>query len=224
MGGLLVAYRHCKFMKPVLSRWQISWRPPVLGLLMAMGLAACSTTAPYPPAPAVAAASGRVYKIGPLDAIQIVVKDQDDLSGKVIVRPDGRVSLPLIEDLQASGRTPVELARDIEKLLAKYIQHPIVTVIMQGAPGALSEQVRVVGEAGTPQAIACRQGMTVLDVMLKVGGLTDFADGNHAVLVRGAERGTQYSLRLKDLLKRGDMSADVEVIPGDVIIVPQAVF
>lgn len=212
-------------MRLSLSHWRLSWRARCLWLpLLVLVLTGCSTTAPYPAAPAVAAATDRVYKIGPLDTIQIVVRDQADLSGKVTVRPDGRISLPLIEDLQAAGRSPVELARDIEKMLAKYIQSPAVTVIMQGVPGAFSEQVRVVGEAGKPQSIACRKGMTVLDVMMQVGGLTDFADGNHAILVRGAERGAQYSLRLKDLLKRGDMSADVEVIPGDVIIVPQAVF
>jgi polysaccharide export outer membrane protein len=186
-------------MRLSLSRRRISWWQMAMGLLLVMGLTACGSMGRYPAAPAVAASSGHVYKIGPLDVIQVVVWQQADLSGRVTVRPDGRISLPLVEDLQAAGRTPVELARDIEKLLTKFIQGPQVTVQMQGKPGAASEQIRV-------------------------GGLTDFADGNGAVLVRGAEHGTQYSLRLKDLLRRGDMSANIEVIPGDVIIVPQAVF
>ena len=211
-------------MRLSMSRRRISWWQMAAGLLLAMGLTACGTTGRYPAAPAVASSSGHVYKIGPLDVIQVIVWQQVDLSGKVAVRPDGRISLPLIEDLQAAGRTPVELARDIEKLLSKFIQGPQVTVQMQGTPGAASEQIRVVGEAGKPQALPCFQNMSLLDVMIRVGGLTDFADGNSAVLVRGAEHGTQYSLRLKDLLKRGDMSANIEVIPGDIIIVPQAVF
>lgn len=192
--------------------------------VLAVGLLACSSTGAYPPAPAVAKLADHVYKIGPLDSLQIVVWQQPDLSGKVTVRPDGRISLPLIDDLQAAGRQPQDLARDIEKLLAKYVREPSVTVLVSGVPGASTEQVRVVGEAAKPQAVACKQNMTLLDVMIQVGGLTDYADGNSAVLVRGAERGTQYSLRLKDLLKRGDISANVEVIPGDIIIVPQALF
>lgn len=187
-------------------------------------LLACSGTGPLPAAPAVANTSAHIYQIGPLDTLNIVVWQNTDLSSRVTVRPDGRISMPLVEDVQAAGRTPVELARDIEKSLAKFVREPRVTVVMNSVPGASSEQVRVVGEAGRPQAVSCRQNMTVLDVMIQVGGLTDYADGNGAVLVRGAERGAQYKLRLKDLLKRGDMSANVEVIPGDIIIVPQSLF
>jgi polysaccharide export outer membrane protein len=207
-----------------LSRRRISWWQLAIGLVLATVLTACGTTGRYPQAPAVASSSGHVYKIAPLDVMAIAVWPQADLSGRVTVRPDGRISLPLIEDMQAAGHTPVELARDIEKRLSLYVQNPAVTVQMQGAAGASAEQVRVIGEAAKPQAIACRQNMTLLDLMIQVGGLTDFADGNSAVLVRGAEQGTKYGLRLKDLLKRGDMSANIEVVPGDIIIVPQAVF
>jgi len=199
------------------------WRMACVPFLACM-LLACSATGPLPPAPLVANTSAHVYQIGPLDTLNIVVWQNADLSSRVTVRPDGRISMPLVEDVQAAGRTPVDLARDIEKSLAKFVREPKVTVVMNSVPGASSEQVRVVGEAAKPQAVACRQDMTVLDVMIQVGGLTDYADGNGAVLVRGAERGAQYTLRLKDLLKRGDMSANAQVIPGDIIIVPQSLF
>jgi len=116
------------------------------------------------------------------------------------------------------------MSRDIEKALAKFIREPVVTVIVSNFQGVSTEQIRIVGEATRPQAVPFRQNMTVLDVMIQAGGLTDFADGNGAVLVRGSEQGKQYSLRLKDLIKRGDISANVEIKPGDIIIVPQSWF
>ncbi|MFT3859356.1 MAG: polysaccharide export protein [Aquabacterium sp.] len=189
---------------------------------MAWLLAGCGTA--LPPAPASAAQAAQAYRIGPLDSLQVVVWHNPDLSGRVTVRPDGRISLPLVEELQAAGRDPEALARDIEQRLARYVQQPQVTVVLAGTPAAPTQQVRVIGEATRPQAVACKQGMTVLDVMTLVGGLTTYADGNGAVLVRNAENGTQYRLRLKDLLKRGDISANAEVIPGDIIIVPESVF
>ena len=109
-------------------------------------------------------------------------------------------------------------------MLAKYVRDPVVTVVVSGFQGTYSDQIRIVGEAARPQAVAYRQNMTVLDVMIQVGGLTDFADGNGAVLVRGSENGKQYSVRLKDLLKRGDVSANVEMRPGDILIIPQSFF
>ena len=124
----------------------------------------------------------------------------------------------------AAGRNPADLARELEKVLAKYIRDPVVTIVVSGFQGTFSEQIRIVGEAARPQAVPYRQNMTILDVMIQAGGLTDFADGNGAVLVRGAEGGKQYSVRLKDLLKRGDISANVGVKPGDIIIVPQSWF
>ncbi len=140
----------------------------------------------------------------------------------VPVRPDGRLTMPLVEDLLALGRTPTELARDIEKELSRYVRDPIVTVIVSGASGPFSEQIRIIGEAATPQAIPYSQNMTVLDVMIRVGGLTSFADGNNTVLIRGAEQGKIYTVRLKDLIKRGDISANVDMRPGDVLIIPES--
>ena len=147
-----------------------------------------------------------------------------DLSITVPVRPDGRISTPLVEDLPAAGRNPQDLAREIEKALGRFIRDPVVTVVVNNFQGPYSEQIRIIGEATRPQALPYRQNMTLLDVMILVGGLTDFADGNGAVLVRGSEGGKQYSVRLRDLVKRGDISANVQVRPGDVLIVPQSWF
>jgi polysaccharide export outer membrane protein len=177
-----------------------------------------------PPAPVSAATPQYRYLIGPLDTVNIIVWRNPELSMTVPVRPDGRISTPLVEDLLALGRSPSELARDIEKALSKYIRDPVVTVLVTGFQGPYSEQIRIIGEATRPQAIAYRQNMTLLDVMIQVGGLTDFADGNSALLVRGAEQGKQYRVRLHDLIKRGDISANVDVKPGDVIIIPQSWF
>jgi polysaccharide export outer membrane protein len=147
-----------------------------------------------------------------------------ELSMGVPVRPDGRLTMPLVEDLMALGRTPTELARDIERELAKYVRDPLVTVIVSGASGPFSEQIRILGEATRPQAIPYRQDMTLLDLMIIVGGITDFADGNKTVLVRGAEQGKMYTLRINDLVKRGDFTANVDLKPGDVLIIPQSWF
>jgi polysaccharide export outer membrane protein len=186
-------------------------------------LAACSTNR-YPPAPAAAPTSDYRYLIGPLDTLNIIVWRNPELSLSVPVRPDGNISTPLVEDLRAVGRNPTELARDIEKALSKYTRDPVVTVVVTAFQGAVTEQIRIVGEAARPQAIAYRQNMTLLDVMIQVGGLTDFADGNAAVLIRGREKGASYGVRLKDLIKRGDISANVDVSPGDVLIIPQSWF
>jgi polysaccharide export outer membrane protein len=130
----------------------------------------------------------------------------------------------LVEDVLAAGKNPADLSREIEQLLSRVIRDPVVTVVVSGFQGAFGEQIRIVGEATRPQSVPFRQNMTMLDVMISAGGLTDFADGNAAVLVRGSEAGKQYSVRLKDLLKRGDISANVDVKPGDIIIVPQSWF
>jgi len=187
-------------------------------------LTACATRAPYPPAPQEVQSPDLPYRIGPLDTVNIVVWRNPDLSSTVTVRPDGLVSIPLAEDVQAAGRSPAQLSRELEKALAKYVRDPVVTVVVTGFQGVYSDQVRIVGEAAKPQAVPYRRNMTILDVMIQVGGLTDFADGNGAVLIRGAEGGRQYSVRLKDLLKRGDISANVAVMPGDIVIVPQSWF
>jgi polysaccharide export outer membrane protein len=195
----------------------------LLALAGAVLLVACSSNK-YPPAPAAAATSDYKYIIGPLDLVNIVVWRNPELSMAVPVRPDGRISTPLVEDVPALGKNPGELARDLEKALSKYIRDPVVTVIVNNFNGPSNEQIRIIGEAAKPQAVAYRQNMTVLDVMIQVGGLTDFADGNKTVLVRGSEQGKQYQVRLGDLVRRGDISANVDMRPGDVLIIPQSWF
>jgi len=192
-------------------------------LLLGILLAGCARNA-YPPAPIRAESPDYRYLIGPLDTINIIVWRNPELSGIVSVRPDGKISTPLVEDLPAVGRNPTDLARDLEKALSKQLRDPVVTVVVTAFQGPPSEQIRIVGEAAKPQAIPYRQEMTLLDVMIQVGGLTDFADGNAAVLVRGKEGGKQYGVRLRDLLKRGDISANIEMRPGDVLIIPQGWF
>jgi len=195
----------------------------VAGLVAAL-LAGCSGMSSHPPAPASVSMSDYRYVIGPLDNVNVIVWRNPELSQSVPVRPDGRITTPLVDDLPASGRSPADLARELEKALGKYIRDPVVTVIVTGFQGPYSEQIRIVGEAARPQAIPYRLDMSMLDVMIQVGGLTDFADGNRAVLVRGAEGGKQYTVRLRDLLRRGDISANVPVKPGDVLIIPQSWF
>ena len=148
-----------------------------------------------------------------------------ELSTSVTVRPDGRISVPLIDDLAATGQTPTALARAIEEKLSVYIQNPIVTVIVSGFQGPYAQQVRVVGEATNPRSIPFRANMTLLDVMIAVGGVTDFAAGNRARLVR-FEQGvqTEYRVRVDSLLKDGDITANVAILPGDVLIIPESFF
>lgn len=173
----------------------------------------------------VVASQSSIYKIGPGDSLQIFVWDHVDLSTAVQVRPDGRISTPLVEDLQAAGRTPTELGRDIEDLLKEYVRSPIVTVIMQGFVGDTAQQVRVVGQAVAPSALQYRQGMTVLDVMIEVGGLSEFASGNRAKIVRRINgKEIEIRVRLGDLLNKGDTSENVRMMPGDVLIIPESFF
>jgi polysaccharide export outer membrane protein len=189
--------------------------------LLAVG---CSTTPSTPPAPKEAATSDYDYVIGPLDVLNIIVWRNQELSLTVPVRPDGKVTTPLVDDLPALGKTPTALARELEKALGKYIRDPVVTVVVTTFAGPASEQIRVIGEAAKPQILAFRKNMTVLDVMIAVGGLTDFADGNAATISRVSEGGKSYSVRLKDLVKRGDISANVDMRPGDILIIPQSWF
>lgn len=194
----------------------------LVAALAALALAACSTT--YPPAPTAAASADYNYIIGPGDNVNIVVWRNPELSMSVPVRPDGKITAPLVDDLQAMGKDPSTLARDLEKELGKFIRDPVVTVIVTNFVGPYSEQIRVVGEAARPQTLAYKQKMTVLDVMIAVGGITDFADGNRATILRPSENNAQYSVRLKDLVKRGDVSANVDMKPGDILIIPQSWF
>jgi len=194
----------------------------ILCTLAALFISGCST--PYPPAPREAATSDYNYVIGPLDTVNIIVWRNPELSLVVPVRPDGKITTPLVDDLDALGKTPTVLARDIEKALGKYIRDPVVTVIVTTFVGPASEQIRVIGEAAKPQILAFRKNMTLLDVMIAVGGLTDFADGNRANIFRVGDGGKLYSVRLQDLVKRGDITANVDMRPGDILIIPQSYF
>lgn len=196
----------------------------LVALGIGLALAACGSTGNYPPAPNVVDQPATRYKIGPLDTLNIVVWRHPELSTTVTVRPDGYASMPLVEDIQASGRSPADLSREIEAKLAKLIREPVVSIIVGGFQGVYADQIRIVGEAAKPQSVPYRQNMTILDVLIQVGGLTEFADGNKAVLVRGAEGGKQYTVRLADLLRRGDISANAAVLPGDIVIIPQGWF
>ncbi|MEM8826925.1 MAG: XrtA/PEP-CTERM system exopolysaccharide export protein [Pseudomonadota bacterium] len=196
------------------------------------GLAACNANAGLPELPPAKVASSEEsdpaqdYLIGPLDNLQIFVWRNPELSTSVTVRPDGRITTPLIDDLEVTGKTPASLATEIEEKLGVYIADPIVQVIVTGFNGPLSKQVRIVGAATRPSAIPFRNKLTLLDVMVTVGGLTEFANGNGARLVRvDPDTGEQseYALRIKDLLRDGDTSANVAIQPGDVIIIPESV-
>lgn len=208
---------------------QTVWRswPAMLRLafvaLVGVLVVGCASSK-YPPAPATAASDDYNYRIGPGDTVNIVVWRNPELSMSVPVRPDGKLAAPLIEDLPAIGKHPTALARDIEQALAKFIRDPVVTVIVTQFVGPYSEQIRVVGEAAKPQVLPYKQKMTLLDVMIAVGGMTDFADGNGASILRAADGGKQYGVRIKDLVKRGDVSANVEMKPGDVLIIPRSWF
>jgi polysaccharide export outer membrane protein len=165
------------------------------------------------------------YLIGPYDQLQVFVWRAEELSTKVTVRPDGRISTPLVEDMLAAGKTPTELADDLEASLAQYVKTPEVTIIVDQFSSTFDQQVRVLGEAQQPRAIPYQAGMTVLDVMLEVGGLTEFAAGNRAKLIRGrGEDEATFRLRLNDLMRRGDVSANITVRPGDVILIPESRF
>jgi polysaccharide biosynthesis/export protein len=182
----------------------------------------CATS--YPPAPSQGPTGEYNYHIGPLDTVNVIVWRNPELSMVVPVRPDGKITIPLVDDLQAIGKTPTELARDMEKALGKYIREPVVTLIVTKSVGPVGEQVRIIGEVNKPEVLAYRQDLTLLDVMIAAGGLTDFADGNGARIFRVTEGGKLYSVRLRDLLKRGDITANVEMRPGDIVIVPQSWF
>ena len=194
------------------------------GALAALVGCAGLSSSDLPPAPAVAQTGDYSYVIGAGDSVNIIVWRNPELSLSVPVRPDGKVAAPLVDELMAQGKTPPELARDIEKKLSTYVRDPVVTVIVTNFIGPYSEQIRVVGEAAKPQFLPFKQKMTLLDVMIAAGGLADFADGNRAIIQRGSEGNKQYAVRLKDLLRRGDMSANVEMRPGDILVIPQSLF
>lgn len=171
------------------------------------------------------AAKGELYRIGPGDSVNIFVWGNSELSSNVPVRPDGMITTPLVEDVVASGKTSTELARDMEKHLGKYVKNPVVTVIVTSFVGLYEDQIRIVGEATNPQNLSYKQDMTLLDVMIASGGLTSFAAGNRATIIRTSDgKQQQISVRLDDLIKDGDISANVFMQAGDILIIPEAWF
>lgn len=198
--------------------------------LAGLALAACSSISgggleAAPDTAAGASSNAPDYLIGPLDKLEIFVWRANELSTNVTVRPDGRISTPLVEDMVAAGKTPSTLANDLEAALRQYVKSPEVTVIVSDFTSTFDQQVRVLGEAQQPTALPYQAGMTTLDVMVAVGGLTEFAAGNRAVLIRGQGEGRQsYRLKLDDLLRKGNIAANVPVLPGDVILIPESVF
>ena len=202
---------------------KISCLRPIGWLLMALILSACARLPPLNPRAEPPA--DYTYIIGPGDSLEMFVWGNPEITRTVVVRPDGKISAPLVEELPATGKTPYQLARDIEKELSRYIRNPLVTVIVSGFVGPFSEQIRVVGEAANPQAIPYREHMTLLDLMIAVGGVTEFAAGNRATLVRWINgQQQQFRVRIDDLLKDGDISANVDLLPGDILIIPEAFF
>lgn len=178
-----------------------------------------------PAADAARATAEGDYRIAPGDNLSVFVWQDRDLSLNARVRPDGRISVPLIQDVTVAGRTPDEVAREITARLTTYVRDPVVTVAVADYVGPLDQQVRIIGEATKPTSLPYRPDMTVLDALIAVGGLTEFADGNRAVLVRAAGGGPRrYRVRLADLVQRGDISANAALLPGDVLIIPETFF
>ncbi len=200
--------------------------------MLSVMLTGCAGTASGPQLPpasfvAMQEGPGEDYIIGPLDELTIFVWRNPELGAKVQVRPDGRITTPLITDMPAVGKTPKMLADDITLQLSQYIQDPLVSVIVNKFAGTYSQQVRVVGATEKPASLPYRANMTLLDAMISVGGLSEYAAGNRAKLIRfDKASGTQkeFSIRLGDLLKKGDSKANVMLMPGDVIIIPESTF
>ena len=198
----------------------------LLLLACAVIVAGCAAAPPGPPElPPAAVSADDDYVIAPGSVLQVFVWQNPDLSVQVPVRPDGRISTPLVEDMETAGKTPTEVARDMETVLATYIRQPKVNIIVSQAVLSYEQQIRVVGQAANPQALEYRDGMTLLDVMIAVGGLGRYAAGNRAKLVRSTTEGPlEVPVRLDDLLNAGDVSQNIAIQPGDVIIIPEARF
>jgi polysaccharide biosynthesis/export protein len=178
-----------------------------------------------PPAPPASSLPSSEYIIGPGDRLNIFVWRNPELSMTVDVRPDGRLSIPLVNDVVAIGKTPTQLGDELEQRLSKYIKEPVVTVIAEGFVGPFNEQVRVIGEAAQPRALPYRTGMTALDAMIEVGGLTRYAAGNKSVIVRNVDgREVTYSVHLDDLINDGNVADNVALQPGDILIIPERLF
>jgi len=188
-------------------------------------LSACASEPVASAAPVAPDTGTTEYRIGPGDTLQVFVWNQPELTVTVPVRPDGMISTPLIAGVPAAGKTAPDLAKDLEVALSEFIRNPTVSVMVTSFVGTYADQIRVVGQAAKPQSLPYRANMTLLDVMIAVGGLAEFAAGNRAVLVR-QEGGKQVRLevRLRDLLDDGDISANVPMRPGDVLIIPESRF
>lgn len=190
-------------------------------------LTACVATPLPSTAPVPSASDNQLseYLIGPRDIVQVFVWRNPDISVTIPVRPDGKISTPLVEDMLAVGKTPTQLARDIEKVLATYIKAPVVNVIVSDFAGRFSDQIRVIGQAENPKALPFREQITLLDVLIEVGGLSEFAAGNRAKVVRREGAKTrEIAVRLEDLISSGDMSANIRMSPGDILIIPESSF
>jgi polysaccharide biosynthesis/export protein len=205
----------------------------ILGVsLLAVAVTGCAGGSSGPQLPAATFVTeqegpGEEYIIGPLDQLTIFVWRNPELGAKVQVRPDGRITTPLIEDMPAVGKTPTMLAQDIKVQLGQYIRDPLVSVIVDNFAGTYSQQIRVVGATEKPASLPYRANMTLLDAMIAVGGLSEYAAGNKARLIRqdrASGRQREYAVRIGDLLKRGDSRANVKLEPGDVIIIPESAF
>ena len=214
---------------PVLGNSRLALAVSVSALALA-GCAGTPRTGNTLPAASFVASSDDVtdsYVIGPLDELRIFVWRNEELGAQVQVRPDGRITTPLISDMVAAGKTPAQLAEDIRLALGQYIQEPLVSVMISRFQGTFSQQVRIVGATERPASLPYRANMTLLDAMIAVGGLSEFAAGDRARLIRhdrttGQQR--EYDLRIARLLRRGDTSANVRLEPGDVIIIPESMF
>lgn len=197
----------------------------VTSLIAVLAIVGCHGAPPLPPAPPASALPSAQYIIGPGDNLSIFVWRNPELSTGVPVRPDGRMTIPLVEDVVATGKTPTNLARELEQRLSKYIKEPVVTVIVTGFVGPFTEQVRIIGEASTPRAIPYRADMTALDAMIAVGGLTRYAAGNDSVIIRTvAGKQYTYAVHLDRLINDGDITSNVALQPGDIVIIPQRLF
>jgi len=208
-------------MKAINSSVCIIW----LGFFLLLS-SGCATT-DYPPlegGPAPAQLTPD-YIVGAGDSVNIFVWRNPELSSTVTVRPDGKITTPLVEDVPASGKTPTQLARDMEKELSVYVKNPVVTVMVGGFVGPYDEQIRVVGQASNPMALPYRDQMTLLDLMIAVGGLTEFAAGNKAIVVRVIDgEWQQFGVRIDDLINGADITANTYVLPGDILIIPESWF
>ena len=190
-----------------------------------LSTAGCGGAPELPPAPPASSLPSAEYRIGPGDSLNIFVWRNPELTVTVPVRPDGRVSIPLVEDVVAIGKTPTSLAREYEQRLGKYIREPLVTVIVSGFVGPIPDQIRIIGEAAQPRSLPYRADMTVLDAIIAVGGITRYAAGNDSLIIRtvnGVQ--TTYAVHLRDLIRDGDITSNVALQPGDILIIPQRLF